>query len=392
MPSSSGLHPALLAQRPSPCQGLISRRSLLAAASSGIASLLDSRAAAAPPEPRNRLVLITIGGIRRQESFSNQGIVYVPRLFNDLLPQALFYPWTVNDGVTSHFNTIASILTGVWQHVDDWGGQMPANPGLFEYLRSQRHLGPGDEWVVTSNKQLTAKISKDVNVVLSKQLLIEAVEHILMADSGRMSLNRQQLFDEMRSLLETDYERIGWGASSPSEFRDAAVRDTFLAALTNFIQGPGAPATGDELTFLIGREVLQRIAPTILMMNFSDVEVAHAGSYALHLAGIRRADSLCHRMWAFIESNPVLRGRTALVIMNEFGRDPDGSRTNGFFNHRTNTECCRMAWSMVLGPLVRRPQVVDHVVQQIDMAPSIGSWLGVTCDQARGSQLPEIAA
>ena len=95
-------------------------------------------------------------------------------------------------------------------------------------------------------------------------------------------------------------------------------------------------------------------------------------------------------MWAFIESNPLLRGRTALAIMNEFGRDPDGSRTNGFFNHRTNTECCRMAWSMVLGPVVRRPQVVDRVVRQIDMAPSIGRWLGVTCDEARGSELPEI--
>jgi hypothetical protein len=129
----------------------------------------------------------------------------------------------------------------------------------------------------------------------------------------------------------------------------------------------------------------------MLMMNFSDVEVAHAGSYALHLAGVRRADSLCQRMWAFIESNPLLRGRTALVIMNEFGRDPDGSRTNGFFNHRTNTECCRMAWSMVLGPVVARPQVIDRVVEQIDMAPSIGSWLGVTCDQARGAQLPELA-
>ena len=391
MPSSSGPHPALLAQRPPPCRGLISRRSLLAAASSGIASLLSSRAAPTPPKPANRLVLITIGGIRRQESFSNQGIVYVPRLFNDLLPQALFYPWTVNNGVTSHFNTIASILTGVWQHVDDWGGQMPANPGLFEYLRSQRHPGPGGDWVVTSNKQLTANISKETNVVLSKQLLIEAVERILLAESRRISLDRQQLLDEMRSVLETDYERIGWGASSPSEFQDAAVRDTFLTALTNFIQGPGAPVTGDELTFLIGREVLQRIAPTMLMMNFSDVEVAHAGSYALHLAGVRRADSLCQRMWAFIESNPLLRGRTALVIMNEFGRDPDGSRTNGFFNHRTNTECCRMAWSMVLGPVVARPQVIDRVVEQIDMAPSIGSWLGVTCDQARGAQLPELA-
>jgi len=340
----------------------------------------------------NRLVLITIGGIRRQESFSKQGIVYVPRMFNDLLPQALFYPWTVNEGVTSHFNTIASILTGVWQHVDDWGGQMPANPGLFEYLRAQRDTGPGGQWVVTSNKQLTTKISKDVNVVLSKQLLIEAIERILTGQSRRMSLDRQQLLDEMREVLYTDYERIGWGGSSLSAFRDAGVRDTFLAALTDFIQGPGAPATGDELTFLLGREVLERIAPTILMMNFSDVEVAHAGSYALHLAGIRRADSLCHRMWEFIEGHPVLRGRTALVIMNEFGRDPDGSRTNGFFNHRTNSECCRMAWSMVLGPPVRRPQVVDRVVAQIDMAPSIGSWLGVTCDQARGARLPEIGA
>src|SRR5574341_1463096 len=32
---------------------------------------------------------------------------------------------------------------------------------------------------------------------------------------------------------------------------------------------------GDELTFLTAREVLQRITPAMLMINFSDVEVAH---------------------------------------------------------------------------------------------------------------------
>ena len=48
-------------------------------------------------------------------------------------------------------------------------------------------------------------------------------------------------------------------------------------------------------------------------------------------------------------------GRTTLVILNEFGRDPDGCSTNGFFNHRTNTETCRLAWAMVLGPAAGTP-------------------------------------
>ena len=335
------------------------------------------------------MVLVTIGGIRRQESFSQDGLVHIPHLYNDLLPQSLFYPFTVNEGVTSHFNTISSILTGVWQHVDDWGGQQPANPTLFHYLRSQLKVGPEQTWVVTSNKQLTANISPGVNVILSKQLMIEAVERIIMGQSSRKQLEREQLLAEMKAVLETDYERIGWGAASSSTFQDPEVKQTFVSALTNFIQGPNASASGDELTFLVAREVLQRISPALLMINFSDVEVAHSGAYSLHLGGIRRADTLCHRLWEFIQANPDLKASTTLVIMNEFGRDPDGSGTNGFFNHRTNTESTRMAWSMVLGQGVTKPQVVERVVKQIDMAPSIASWMGFECGKASGAVLQE---
>jgi hypothetical protein len=149
-----------------------------------------------------------------------------------------------------------------------------------------------------------------------------------------------------------------------------------------FIHGPDAPATGDELTFLIAREVLRRIAPAMLMINFSDMEVAHSGTYSLHLGGIRRADRLCHRMWEFIQSTPSLKDNTTLVIMNEFGRDPDGSSTNGFFNHRTDTESCRLAWTMVLGPAAGKPLVVERTVRQIDIAPSIASWMGFECGKA----------
>lgn len=368
----------------------MTRRRLLALLSTALTERLSAAAPARPGQPVKRIVLVTIGGIRRQESFSQQGLIHIPRLHTDLLPKSLFYPYTVNEGVTSHFNTISSILTGSWQHVDDWGGQKPAAPTIFQYLQNQAGTDANDTWVVTSNKQLTANISPGVNVILSKQLMIEAVERILSGQSARKKLEREQLLEEMKQVLEADHERIGWGLPSTSTFQNPEVKQTFVSALTNFIHGPDAPTSGDELTFLVGREVLERLAPAMLMMNFSDVEVAHSGSYSLHVGGIRRADALCARLWSFIQSSPALQPNTSLVIMNEFGRDPDGSSTNGFFNHRTNTETCRMAWTIVLGPAIRKPQVVDRVITQIDMAPSIGAWMGFRCEKSDGSPLPEM--
>jgi hypothetical protein len=366
----------------------MTRRTLLGILTAAVSERLGPAGWAAP-KPSRRVVLITIGGIRRQESWSPQGLRYIPRLHSDLLPQSLFFPYTVNEGVTSHFNTISSILTGVWQHVDDWGGEKPANPTLLQQFQSQTHAGPGETWVVTSNKQLTANISPGANVILSKQLMVEAVERIITGQSSRGRLEREQILAEMTAVLDTDRERIGWGVPSESAFRDPAIKQTFLSALSDFIHGPDAPATGDELTFLIAREVLRRLAPAMLMINFSDVEVAHSGTYSLHLGGVSRTDRLCHRMWDFIQSTPSLRDATTLIVMNEFGRDPDGSGTNGFFNHRTNTESCRMAWTLVLGPAAGKPTIVERTVRQIDMAPSIASWMGFECSQAAGARLPE---
>jgi hypothetical protein len=366
----------------------MTRRTLLGVLAAAVSQRLGPAGRAAQ-KPSRRVVLITLGGIRRQESWSQRGLRYIPHLSNDLLPQSLFFPYTLNEGVTSHFNTISSILTGVWQHVDDWGGEIPANPTLFQQFQSQTHAGPEETWVVTSNKQLTANISPGANVILSKQLMVEAVERIIKGQSLRSRLDREQILAEMTAVLDTDCERIGWGVPSESAFRDPEVKQTFLSALADFIHGPDAPATGDELTFLIGREVLRRIAPAILMINLSDMEVAHSGSYSLHLGGIRRSDGICQRMWEFIQSAPSLRNCTTLIILNEFGRDPDGSGTNGFFNHRTDSESCRLAWTMVLGPAAGKPQIVERVVRQIDIAPSITPWMRFECEKAAGARLPE---
>ena len=365
------------------------RRTLLELAGLAAASRIAAAGGPGGPKPASKIVLVTLGGIRRQESFSPDGVVNIPHLYGDLLPQSLFYTQTWNEGVTSHFNTISSILTGVWQHVDDWGSQPPAHPTLFHYVQDQLGASPAETWVVTSNKALTANIGPGANVILSKQLLVEAVERIIRGYSARAQLDREVLLEELTAVMQDDYERIGWNVASPSTILNPEMKQAFMAALAGFIRGPEGPTSGDELTCFVAQEVLRRISPTVLVVNFSDMEVAHSGTYSLYLAGIRKADRLVHRLWQFLQALAEYKNRVTMVIMSEFGRDPDGSSTNGFFNHRSNTESNRCTWMMVLGQAARVPAVIERPVRQIDVAPSLGALLGVTCRQAEGKLLAE---
>ncbi len=367
---------------------MIGRRRLLKLAALAVAE----RVRAVPPQaqpPDRRLVLVTIGGVRRQESFSTDGAALIPHLYGDLMQKSLFYSRVVNEGVTAHFNAISSILTGAWQHVDDWGREAPREPTLFQYFQRQRHVGPEATWVVTSNKALTANIGVGANVILAKQLLVEAVERIILGKSSRRRLDRDMLLDELVNVMQDDYERIGWNIASESSALDPQLKGAFLAGLASFIHGPDAPVSGDELTLFMALEVLKRVKPALLMINWSDVEVAHSGTYSLHVGGIRRIDGLCWRLWQFLDNDPDYRGRTTLVIMPEFGRDPDGSTTNGFFNHRTDTNSCRQCWLMAVGAAVPRPMAVERTVRQIDVAPTLAGLFGVDCARAAGRRLDE---
>ncbi len=365
------------------------RRTLLGLTALGLAERLACATGAESLAERPRVVLVTLGGIRREESFSEEGAANIPHLAGDLLDRGVFYPFTWNEGTTAHFNTIASILTGVWQHVDDWGRDRPANPSLLQYLRQQWNAPPSATWVVTSNKAVTANIGVGANVVLAKQLLVESVERIIMGRSPHPRLDRELLLDELTTVMQDDYERIGWSVPSRSSIMEPELKKAFLSALAKFINGPESPASGDELTWFVAAEVLRRVSPGILVVNFSDVEVAHSGTYSLHLSGIRRNDTLVHRLWEFLQTLPAYRDHVTMVVMPEFGRDPDGSGTNGFFNHRSNGSSCRLTWALVLGAAVRKPAIVQKEVRQIDFAPSLGAFLGVNCSGAAGRVLTE---
>lgn len=381
-----------------------SKRTFLRAAGVLVADSILSHQLRGGDAPRKysdsrKVLLVILGGVRDQETFSPEGRVNIPHLANDLVPQSLFYQQLRNEGVTAHFNTTSSILTGTWQRVDDWGKLAPTSPTLFEYLRKQAGIPKSDVWVVASNKALTnligASSARDygpeygANVVFPKQLLITAVENALRQGRSRNFADRSKVQAEMEAMLrDNNYEGLGWTVFDAAEHLDARARRIIEDAVAAFVQNTG-PTSGDELTYFVSREVMRAFAPRLLVVIFSDMEAAHFGSYSMYVGGIRTADRLTHQIWQEVASNDEYRGRTTMVVLPEFGRDPDGSSTNGFFNHRSAEDSCRKTWMMCLGDAVEKPQTVERPVRHIDLSPTLAQRLGCRMHEARGERLVE---
>ena len=99
-------------------------------------ALLPLAAEAADKNAKKRKVIIVTfgGGVRYAETFAPEGFRNIPRLVG-LRPEGFFYRNCQNQGVLSHVNSTASICTGNWQRVDDFGFEPPASPTLFEFYR-----------------------------------------------------------------------------------------------------------------------------------------------------------------------------------------------------------------------------------------------------------------
>jgi hypothetical protein len=369
---------------------MLSKRQFLQAAGVSVASRIVTQAAE-PNEAARKVIIVTFGGgVRYSETFSGDGLRNIPRLA-ELQSQGRFYRECRNLGVLSHFNSSASILTGQWQRVDDFGFQPPASATVFEAYRQQRKAGPMDAWAICTNKSFAsigASSGPGANVVLPKQLLLEAVKDVVKRGSGMGVADRENVRRRLQSILEEGYEGVGWTVFKGGRQLDVKVRETLTHALVEYINGPEAPASGDELTFFITREVMREFAPRVMLVNFWDMDVAHWGSYSLYLQAVTRTDRLVGLLHDEVQQNAAYKNKTTILILPELGRDGDANAANGFLNHRSGDASCRNMWLLALGAGVGKGEI-ERPVAHIDIAATAAEMLGVKFDSA-GRVLREI--
>jgi len=357
-------------------------------------------AASKRSQPARKVIIVTFGGgVRYSETFAPEGVRNIPRLV-EMKPQGLFFKSCTNAGVLSHYNSTGSILTGNWQRVDDFGFQPPATPTIFEYYRKQTGAGPMDAWAIATNKSFsligsgadrTLGQPYGANVVLPKQLLLEAVEGVIRKNTGAGVANRENVLQHLETILSEGYEGVGWTIFKAGGQLDRTVRDTLTHALVEYINGPEAPSSGDELTFFIAREVMREFSPRLMLVNFWDMDVAHWGSYSLYLQAIAKTDRLTGMLWDEIQSNPSYKDRTTMLVLPELGRDGDVNTANGFLNHRSGDPSCRNMWMLAMGAGATSGEI-ERPVFHVDLAATTAELLGFKAGEITGRPIREILA
>jgi hypothetical protein len=380
-----------------------SRRDVLRGAAALLAdAVLPRSARAAGPAAgiETRAIVVTFGGgVRWEDTFAPEGWANIPHLASDLVPQGLFYPETRYEGLTGHFNATGALVTGCLQDVDAYGGEAPTTPTVFECFRKERRVPAEQAWVIASNKSfglLGGSKLRDwgdpcaANVILPKQFLVESIKSAVSTDAGPGVEDRQVLAERMVSALDEGYEGFGWRVHESARALGRDIRASLGKSLLDYFDDPLVPTSGDELTFFMTKEIMTRLAPALLLVNFWDIDVAHFGAYSLYLDAIRRTDRLVHGLWEHAQSLPAYRGRTTLIVVPELGRDGDPSG-NGFQNHRSGDESCRRLWLLAVGAGVPRGLVSERPIRTTDVAPTLGRVLGFKMPEVQGRPLTELA-
>lgn len=343
--------------------------------------------ALALPHTRKAVVVTFGGGARDDETFAEDGQENIPHLLQELIPRATFFTQVVNHGILGHYVATASLATGVYETFNNFAAVAPQHPTVFEYFRKDLKRPARDAWVVApSNGFNRIGESGDrsyghgmgAGVILPKRLLAAALPSGHGAKYGH--------------LLRDNYESP---ASSPvvggNDLDMRQLEEILNLSVTDFTAHARSLASPDELSVYIARQLMRRLAPSLLWITLHDIDIAHSGAFSLYIEGIRRSDRLCAEIWRAIQDEPEYAGKTTMFILPDFGRDSDTSPGgNGFQHHRTGDALSRTTWMMVLGPGVRENTVVERPVDSTDLVPTLGARLGFSARFSQGKPLAEV--
>ena len=349
--------------------------------------------------PDRRAIVVTFGGgVRYEDTLAPEGWVNIPHLASELVPQGLVYAAARHEGLTGHFNSTGALVTGSRQNVDAYGSEAPLTPTIFELFRKEHALPPEEAWLIATNKSFGlmggSKLRPfgdpySANVVLPKQLLIKTIKSAVSTEGGPGVEDRQALAERMMLALDEGYEGFGWKVFESGRALGAELKTSLAKSLLDYFNDPAAPTSGDELTFFMTKEIMNRFAPSLLLVNFWDIDIAHYGAYSLYLDAIRRTDRLVHELWQHVQSLPQYRDRTTLIVVPEMGRDSDVAG-NGFANHRSGDESCRRVWLVAAGAGVPKGTGTERPIRLFDVAPTVAQILGFRIAECEGKPLGEI--
>ena len=363
-----------------------SRRDFLRTVTGAAAATFAPLRLRAASRNQKAIVVTFGGGARDEETFMLEGQENIPHLLTELIPRATFFSQVVNRGILGHYVATASLATGVYETFNNFAAVPPDYPTIFEYFRRDLKRPAADAWVVAPSNGFN-RIGESghrgygggsgAGVILPKRLLAAA-----LSGTGR----------EYEHLLRDNYETPMYAPQlGGNEIQLHEMAEVMRLSVSDFTAHARTLASPDELSVYVARHLMRQLAPSLLWITLHDIDIAHSGTYSLYLEAIQRTDRLCAEIWRTVESEPEYRGKTAMFILPDFGRDSDGDPGgNGFQHHRTGDPLSRTTWMIAMGPGIRENVVIERALESTDLVPTLGARLGFDTPLAQGKPAPEV--
>ncbi len=134
---------------------------------------------------------------------------------------------------------------------------------------------------------------------------------------------------------------------------------------------------------------LQSYHPTLSVIYLPDVDAAPARGWIPYVEAIATADSIVGKLWEFLQSDPVFKNTTTLLVTNDHGRHLDSVK-NGFVSHGDGCWGCRHIMFLGVGAALQKGTHISARHAIPDITPTIGSLLQFPTPYATGKPMLEL--
>ena len=271
------------------------------------------------------VVLLIVDGPRHTETWGEPNRTYIPYR-SQLLSEGVLVDNFRNNGVTFTSPGHASMVTGTYQNIANNGSELPTKPTLFQYLRKQNSWNDNQLALVTSKDKL----------------------HVLRNSSF------------------------------------SGYQDLYLASFNCGVNSNGTGGyRNDSITFEIAKQTLQNNHPYFTLISFKEPDVAgHLNDSAGYYNGIVKTDFYVNEIWNQIQADPIMAGKTTLIVTNDHGRHLDNA--GGYVNHGDGCEGCRRIEFFALSPDFKQNYISTKNYEQIDIAHTIAELFHIKIKEGDG--------
>ena len=133
----------------------------------------------------------------------------------------------------------------------------------------------------------------------------------------------------------------------------------------------------DIFTYLAAREYLKAYQPKVLYVAFDETDdFAHGGEYDQYLKSANAEDAMIADLWHYIQSSPVYKGKTTLIITCDHGRGD--IKKDDWRHHGEKIQEAGQIWIAAIGPdtkAIGEVKVSEQLYQK-QFASTFAKFLG----------------